>query len=646
MKKHFHLLFWCLSLILVLQLPAFAQDMSQDAVPTQTNVKTDLQLQTQYLGDRLDLLYDNGPIVTLPGGGCSGGDASIVETALLLTLYGWNANAGANYYMADDFISDGDWSIDSMMFYTYQTSATTSTITGVYVQIWDGSPMAGGTVVWGDLTTNVLQRTGLSNIYRALDTAPTDCARRQQEVVATIGTTLPAGHYWVQWGCTGTSTSGPWCPAVTIAGQTTTGDALQYQAGVWAVALNGTFENGAPFMVYGTGAGTTDFSEDFELFTAGQQVACQDPTNWTTWSQDPCNATEDPLISNAYAYSGSNSAMIVQNNDLVKPLGSQTTGTWYMSMMVYIPSGKAGYFNTVAEFYGTPQVWGMECYFDVGGVGRLLDGATVNFTWQENTWQQVMLMVDLDGDLAELFIGTTDPLTSIASWQWSQGGTIPLKLDVNDFFGATANDEMYFDDYYFGQTMPPIVPVELSSFSAHANNGNVLLNWSTATETNNRGFEVQRSNGAEFATIGYVDGNGTSTQAHAYSYADNSVATGQYSYRLRQVDFDGTSSYSQVVNVSVVAPRVYSLEQNYPNPFNPTTQINFSLASDSKVTLRIFDVLGQEVATLLNGNLLAGSHNVNFDASRLTSGVYLYRIDAAGADGSNFNSVKKMLLTK
>ncbi len=392
--------------------------------------------------------------------------------------------------------------------------------------------------------------------------------------------------------------------------------------------------------------GETAFTENFDAFTAGQQVACQDSTNWTTWSQDPCNATEDAYVSDAYAFSGANSAVIVTNNDLVKPLGGQTTGTWYISMMVYIPTGKAGYFNTLGEFFGTPQAWAMEVYFDAGGAGRLLNGGTVNFTWAENTWQQVLLVVDLDADQAELFFGTTDPLLSVASWQWSQGGTIPLKIDANDFFGATPNDEMYFDNYYFGQTMPPIIPVELTSFSAKANNGNVVLNWATATETNNKGFEVQRSAGNEFVTIGFVNGNGTSTQTHEYSFVDNMVATGQYSYRLRQVDFDGTSAYSKVVEISVVAPMVYSLEQNYPNPFNPTTQINFSLASDSKVTLKIFDILGQEVATLLNGNLLAGPHMINFNATSLTSGVYLYRIDATGADGSNFTAVKKMLLTK
>ncbi len=398
-------------------------------------------------------------------------------------------------------------------------------------------------------------------------------------------------------------------------------------------------------LVQGLTGGSTAFAENFDGFTAGEQLACQDPTNWTTWSLTPCTS-EDPFISDAYAFSGSNSAVIVENNDLVKLLGTQTSGTWYMSMMVYIPTGKAGYFNALTLFDGNNSEWGMECYFNAGGGGELDNGATVNFAWAENTWQQVVLMVDLDADQAELLFGTSDPLTSIASWQWSRGGTLLQQLDANDFFGATPNDEMYIDDFYFGQTMPPVIPVEFTTFSAKADNGTVVLNWATATETNNRGFEVQRSNGETFATIGFVNGNGTSTQSHEYSFVDNSITPGQYSYRLKQVDFNGSFAYSQVVEANVTVPMVYSLAQNYPNPFNPTTQINFSLASDSKVTLKIFDILGQEVATLLNGNLLAGTHFVSFNASNLTSGVYLYRIDATGADGSNFTAVKKMLLTK
>jgi hypothetical protein len=191
-----------------------------------------------------------------------------------------------------------------------------------------------------------------------------------------------------------------------------------------------------------------------------------------------------------------------------------------------------------------------------------------------------------------------------------------------------------------------IIPVEFTAFTANTSNGNVVLNWSTATETNNRGFEVQKNSGSGFNTIGYVQGNGTSTQVHNYSFIDKAVTEGNYSYRLRQVDFDGASEFSNVVEVQVVSPKVYALAQNYPNPFNPSTQINFSLAIDSKVSLKVFNILGQEVTTLFTGDMTAGSHFVTFNASNLTSGVYMYKLEAKGLDGSSFSSVKKMVLTK
>jgi hypothetical protein len=189
------------------------------------------------------------------------------------------------------------------------------------------------------------------------------------------------------------------------------------------------------------------------------------------------------------------------------------------------------------------------------------------------------------------------------------------------------------------------VPVELTSFSATGDYGVVELSWITATETNNRGFEVQRSAGSEFEAIAFVEGHGTTTEIQAYSYIDR-IDAGSYSYRLKQVDFDGTFEYSNVVEVDVAVLREFALDQNYPNPFNPSTKIAFRLAVDSKVSLKVFDVLGQEVATLVNTNLVAGGHNIDFNASLLNSGVYFYRIEATGIDGSNFIDVKKMILTK
>ena len=202
------------------------------------------------------------------------------------------------------------------------------------------------------------------------------------------------------------------------------------------------------------------------------------------------------------------------------------------------------------------------------------------------------------------------------------------------------------DFWYVDDLVGPAIPVELTSFTAEASEGLVELRWITATETNNQGFEVQRSNGGEFETLTFVEGHGTTTESQAYLYADRDVKVGAYSYRLKQVDFDGTFEYSDVVEVDVPAPAVFALDQNYPNPFNPSTKISFRLAVDSKVSLKVFDVLGQEVATLLNGNIVAGSHQIDFNASTLNSGVYLYQIEATGIDGTNFTSVKKMILTK
>jgi hypothetical protein len=203
-----------------------------------------------------------------------------------------------------------------------------------------------------------------------------------------------------------------------------------------------------------------------------------------------------------------------------------------------------------------------------------------------------------------------------------------------------------FQNQALGCYFLSFVPVELTSFAASVSDGNVTLNWSTATETNNMGFDVERSSGNGFEKIGFVAGFGTSTEIHNYSYVDGSLKSGTYTYRLKQVDYDGTSEYTESVEADVIAPDVFALEQNYPNPFNPSTTINFSLAADSKVSLTVFDILGQEVANLINGNVAAGSHEINFNASNVNSGVYFYRIDATAVDGTNFTSVKKMILTK
>ncbi|MFN3560762.1 MAG: T9SS type A sorting domain-containing protein [Chloroherpetonaceae bacterium] len=197
------------------------------------------------------------------------------------------------------------------------------------------------------------------------------------------------------------------------------------------------------------------------------------------------------------------------------------------------------------------------------------------------------------------------------------------------------------------------LPVELVAFSGRKTNDGVLLSWQTASEHNNSGFEVQRrieNRGARnegrgasneaWQVLGFVRGSGTTTEAQSYSFLDRSVS-GRVQYRLKQIDFDGQVEYSNIIEVDAGMPKQFSLEQNYPNPFNPTTVIAYQLPVASTVSLKVYDVLGKEVATLVNARQEAGAYSYTLNAGNLASGIYFYRLQAG-----NFVSTKKMMLVK
>ena len=188
-----------------------------------------------------------------------------------------------------------------------------------------------------------------------------------------------------------------------------------------------------------------------------------------------------------------------------------------------------------------------------------------------------------------------------------------------------------------------LVPVELVSFNASSNGSLVNLSWTTATELNNNGFSIERKTGSSnWQTIGFVKGSGTTTAINNYNFADRNILSQTiYSYRLKQIDFDGTFSYSKIVQVSTNLISTFELKQNYPNPFNPSTQISFSLAQNGFVTLSVFNLLGQEVKNLVNNSMEAGSHSISFDASSLQSGVYIYKLTSSGS-----TLTRKMMLLK
>jgi hypothetical protein len=200
------------------------------------------------------VLYDNGPLVTHPGGGAGGADASYLQTALGMTIYGFGHALSSGYRVADQFTvpAGQTWDLTNITTFAYQTgSGTTSTINSVSIEIRNAAP-PGGTVVWGDTTTNVFSSSSWSNIYRVLDTSPGDTAR---PIMATVANTpvsnLGAGTYWISWQVGGTGASGPWAPPVSIVGQTATGDALQFDGSTWS-PLTDVGGQGLPFIIEGT----------------------------------------------------------------------------------------------------------------------------------------------------------------------------------------------------------------------------------------------------------------------------------------------------------------------------------------------------------------------------------------------------------
>jgi photosystem II stability/assembly factor-like uncharacterized protein len=229
-----------------------------------------------------------------------------------------------------------------------------------------------------------------------------------------------------------------------------------------------------------------------------------------------------------------------------------------------------------------------------------------------------------------------------ASWTEQKS----LMRDYSDIFFINESTGWATGNWNFilKTTTGGFIPVALQNFNAVCYKNEVYLNWSTATETNNSGFEILRfaQNDKEcWNKIGFVPGHGTTTETQHYSLTDYNVKPGKYQYKLKQIDYDGTFGYSQIVEVDIPFVIEFSLSQNYPNPFNPSTSLQYAIGSRQFVTLKVFDILGREVATLANEEKSAGEYEVEFDGSALTSGIYFYQLQAG-----EYSSVKKMILLK
>jgi hypothetical protein len=258
-------------------------------------------------------------------------------------------------------------------------------------------------------------------------------------------------------------------------------------------------------------------------------------------------------------------------------------------------------------------------------------------------WNTVRTQSEIANNKESELRGTESGL--LAYWNCNEGaGTI-----LYDYSDCNYNSTLINGTAWSSNSPVTPLPVELVSFIASSHRLNAELRWKTATEVNNYGFEIEKKRMKDelgimkWEKIGFVEGNGTTNAPKEYSFTDKHLSAGTYSYRLKQLDRDGQYGYSLSVEVIVgVVPKLFALEQNYPNPFNPSTTIGFTLQESGLTTLKIYDAIGREVATVVNENLEAGMyHQKTFDARNLSSGVYFAKLTSGGK-----SQLKKLMLMK
>lgn len=193
------------------------------------------------------------------------------------------------------------------------------------------------------------------------------------------------------------------------------------------------------------------------------------------------------------------------------------------------------------------------------------------------------------------------------------------------------------------------LPVSLSSFTFSVDKNNVKLNWVTEWELNNSGFELERKEAKESGTwsnITFITGGGTTQGQKFYSYEDKKLKAGNYNYRLKQVDYNGSYEYYELNEAVIVkGPNDFKISQNYPNPSNPKCKIDYEIPFESTVSIKVYDILGKEVMELVNEYKTPDFYTAEFNGSNLASGMYFYRIRAEGG-GKLFTNTLKMVLVK
>ncbi|MDP1676601.1 MAG: T9SS type A sorting domain-containing protein [Bacteroidota bacterium] len=415
--------------------------------------------------------------------------------------------------------------------------------------------------------------------------------------------------------------------------------------------------------------------------TSSHYPVAEDNVSGGLWVNNSTSTFDDPLLveSGALTYSGyslsgvgkklfcTNLASNSSNNRGYRNFSSAQTGKVYYSMMIKIQTltGMGGGNYIIALCAASSTSSGSLRGFLYIGNGTIPGTNFKIGIAGPSTTTKYYSSLDLDPANTYLVVVCYDRTVSQATL-WINpdlSGPEPVSFDAQTPAGAADALSAIGDIIIYQKAVYPKIylggikvastwgdaplPVELTSFTASAKNSSVELKWNTATETNNAGFAIERKasdNGQltmnNWNKVGFVEGHGTSNAPQSYSYVDAN-ATGKVSYRLKQIDRDGKFTYSSVVEATVTVPDAYTLIQNYPNPFNPTTNIRYQIAKEGFVKLSIFDILGREVAMLVNGVQSKGLHTSSFNASLLNSGVYFYKLETA-----EFTKTMKMMLVK
>ncbi len=383
------------------------------------------------------------------------------------------------------------------------------------------------------------------------------------------------------------------------------------------------------------------WSDDFDTYVNGTNL--HGINGWAGWDNTPGFAATTTT-----AQAPSSSVEITGTDDLVMVYTPPTSGQWSVRACQFIPSGLTGqtYFILLNQYaHAGPYNWSTEIQFTGG---TMIDDGLVGITqaYIADQWTEIRVEIDLGQDSQQVFYNGLPFYT--ASWTGHiTGGGTPT-IGAMDLFSAGASS-VFYDNISVNPGVgvsapcPGGLPVEIGSFETLVQDGVVNLAWTTLSESNNSGFDVEMSSdGSEFMSQAWVEGKGTTTELNSYSIEIADLEPGSYSFRLKQIDYDGAFEYSDVVEAVVTVPEGYLISEAYPNPFNPSTTLEIGVEETQHVSLNVFNSVGQLVASPFAGEIGANQmQTVQVSLDGLPSGQYILAVS-----GTNWTTHRVVTMTK